>query len=73
MFAWVHLYQWGDAIDVKGDADTKRLGTPALNEKKVSRQLFIYLKRCNLKNSKLKYHLNSPEKSIQFSAHDKAF
>jgi hypothetical protein len=25
------LYQWGDAIDVKGDADTKRLGTPALD------------------------------------------
>jgi hypothetical protein len=24
MFTWVHLYQWGDAIDVKGDADTKR-------------------------------------------------
>ena len=31
MFTWVHLYQWGDAIDVKGDADTKRLGTPGLD------------------------------------------
>jgi hypothetical protein len=28
MFTWVHLCQWGDAIDVMGDADTKRLGTP---------------------------------------------
>ena len=28
---WVHLYQWGDATDVRGDADTKRLGTPALD------------------------------------------
>ncbi len=27
---WVHLYQWGDAIDVRGDADTKRLRTPGL-------------------------------------------
>ena len=27
---WVHLYQWGDAIDVRGDADTKRLGTRGL-------------------------------------------
>jgi hypothetical protein len=30
VISWVHLYQWGDAIDVRGDADTKRLGTPAL-------------------------------------------
>ena len=30
VFTWVHLYQWGDATDVKGDADTKRLGTPGL-------------------------------------------
>jgi len=29
---WVHLYQWGDAIDVKGDADAKRLGTPELED-----------------------------------------
>jgi hypothetical protein len=28
---WVHLYQWGDVIDVKGDGRAKRLGTPALN------------------------------------------
>ena len=34
MFNWVHLYQWGDAIDVKGDADTKRLGTPELGGSK---------------------------------------
>jgi len=34
MFSWVHLYQWGDAIDVKGDADTKRLGTPVLEDYK---------------------------------------
>ncbi len=32
VFTWVHLYQWGDAIDVKGDADTKRLGTPGLRD-----------------------------------------
>ncbi len=32
---WVHLYQWGDAI-VKGDADTKSLGTPALDDWKVN-------------------------------------
>ncbi len=25
MFTWVHLYQWGAVIDVKGDANTKRL------------------------------------------------
>jgi hypothetical protein len=31
VISWVHLYQWGDAIDVRGDADTKRLGTPALD------------------------------------------
>jgi hypothetical protein len=35
MISWVHLYQWGggpggDAIDVRGDADTKRLGTPEI-------------------------------------------
>ncbi len=30
MFTWVHLCQWGDAIDVMGDADTKRMGTPGL-------------------------------------------
>jgi hypothetical protein len=27
---WVHLYQWGDAIDVWGDADPKRLEAPGL-------------------------------------------
>jgi hypothetical protein len=32
VFTWVHLYQWGDAIDVKGDADTKRLGTPDIRD-----------------------------------------
>jgi hypothetical protein len=26
--SWVQLYQWGDVIDVRGDADAKRLGTP---------------------------------------------
>ena len=31
VFTWVHLYQWGDAIDVKADADTKRLGTPVID------------------------------------------
>jgi hypothetical protein len=30
VISWVHLYQWGDATDVRGDADTKKLGTPAL-------------------------------------------
>jgi hypothetical protein len=30
VISWVHLYQWGNAIVVRGDADTKRLGTPAL-------------------------------------------
>ena len=30
VISWVHLYQWGDAIDVRGDADIKRLGTPGL-------------------------------------------
>jgi hypothetical protein len=30
VICWVHLYQWGDTTDVRGDADTKRLGTPAL-------------------------------------------
>jgi hypothetical protein len=27
---WVLLYQWGDANGLGGDAETKRLGTPAL-------------------------------------------
>ncbi len=30
VLTWVHLYQWGDATDVRGDAVTKRLGTPGL-------------------------------------------
>jgi hypothetical protein len=25
---WVLLYQWGDAIGLRGDAETKRLGIP---------------------------------------------
>ncbi len=32
VITWVHLYQWGDATDVGGDADTKRLGTPELDD-----------------------------------------
>ena len=28
--AWVHLYQWGDAIDVREDGRSKRLGTPGI-------------------------------------------
>ena len=28
---WVDLYQWGDAIDVRGDGRAKRLGTPGPN------------------------------------------
>jgi len=27
---WIHLYHWGDATDVRGDAGRKRLGTPGL-------------------------------------------
>ena len=27
---WVQLHQWGDAIDVWGDREAKRLGTPGL-------------------------------------------
>jgi hypothetical protein len=27
---WLLLYQWGDAIGLRGDAETKRLGTPVL-------------------------------------------
>jgi hypothetical protein len=34
VICWVHLYQWGDATDVRGDADTKRLGTPVLKASK---------------------------------------
>ncbi len=30
VISWVHLYQWGDATDVRGDADTERLETPIL-------------------------------------------
>jgi len=30
VICWVHSYQWGDATDVRGYADTKRLGTPGL-------------------------------------------
>jgi hypothetical protein len=30
VISWANLYQCGDAIDVRGDADTKRLGTPDL-------------------------------------------
>jgi hypothetical protein len=36
MISWVHLYQWGDAIDVRGDAEAKRLGSPALRYVKQS-------------------------------------
>jgi hypothetical protein len=32
VISWVHLYQWGDAIVVRGDTDTKRLGTPDLDD-----------------------------------------
>jgi hypothetical protein len=31
VLTWVHLYQWGDAFDVRGSADTKRSGTPVLD------------------------------------------
>jgi hypothetical protein len=31
VITWVHLYQRGDATDVKGDVGTKRLGAPALD------------------------------------------
>jgi hypothetical protein len=27
---WIHLYQWGDAINARGDGGAKRLETPAL-------------------------------------------
>jgi hypothetical protein len=27
VISWVHLYQWGHTIDIRGEADTKRLGT----------------------------------------------
>ena len=30
---WLLLHQWGDAIGLRGDAETKRLGTPALGDK----------------------------------------
>ncbi len=43
---WGHLYKWGDAIDVRGDADTKRLGTPDLN-------CYVIIKHSS--NSNLKY------------------
>jgi hypothetical protein len=29
---WVDLYQWGDAIDVRGDGRAKRLGTPEIDD-----------------------------------------
>ncbi len=33
VISWEYLYQWGDTIDVRVEADTKRLGTPALKHK----------------------------------------
>ena len=30
MISWVYLYQWGDTIEVRGEAEAKMLGTPAL-------------------------------------------
>ncbi len=48
VFTWVHLYQWGDAIDVRGDADTKRLGTPAVdcfNQAQGFRDTFLLFQR----------------------------
>jgi hypothetical protein len=27
---WIHLYQWGDAINVRGDGGAIRFGTTAL-------------------------------------------
>jgi hypothetical protein len=35
----VHLYQWGDAIEVRGDAEVKRLGTPGLDQDSWSQHL----------------------------------
>jgi len=32
VISWGHWYQWGDAIDVRGDADSKRLGTPVIKD-----------------------------------------
>ncbi len=43
VFTWVPLYQWGDAIDVKGDADPKRLGTPALGHVSSPSKDFLFL------------------------------
>ena len=40
VISWVHLYQWRDATDVRGDADTKRLGTPAISNMKYFLNLF---------------------------------
>jgi hypothetical protein len=43
---WVHLYQWGDAIDVRGDGRAKRLGTPGIGSVRlgyVSQVRFVYV------------------------------
>jgi hypothetical protein len=36
VISWVHLFQWGDAIDVRGDAEAKRLGNPDLESRNLN-------------------------------------
>ncbi len=55
MISWVHLYQWGDTIDVRGDADKKRLGTTDLN-------CYVIIKHSS--NSNLKY---KTQKNVKIS------
>jgi hypothetical protein len=52
---WIHLYQWGDAINVRGDRGAIRLVTPALQ--------YLFLKQIeiistsNLQNKIFKHPL----------------
>jgi hypothetical protein len=45
------LYKWGDEIDVRGDPDTKRLGTPDLNG-------YVIIKHSSKSNLKYKTQKN---------------
>ncbi len=40
--SWVHLYQRGDTIDIKGDAEAKRLGTPVIDNLRTANNLNIF-------------------------------
>jgi hypothetical protein len=47
---WILLYQWGEAIGLRGDAETKRLGTPGLGGVKAIKNTVYRTKNQEIKN-----------------------